>query len=281
MSEQFESRWASSRKMLFAGSTAAALAAALLAGAPAFAGTPAVAPIGAVVLTDDPTDEPDPTDTDVWVPETPVDGKTTDGSESDVEPTAPAEPETPVQVPDGHGGYSIKYAITTNGGCLRPAKAGMFTPPNGSKGELRAQASTLVKLGYIPGWGVTNVKYTGNNSFGQWGGLKPYNADSIALTDEWDTDYNAISISISSSPSGSINHGSGRLTWKTTKNKVWKVVHQDDEVRMKVNGGVGVVTEVNYNIYGEFDFGSTTVRKSGYKSHRITTMFGVPDIWGC
>src|SRR4051812_24146612 len=115
MSEQFESRWASSRKMLFAGSTAAALAAALLAGAPAFAGTPAVAPIGAVVLTDDPTDDPDPTDTDVWVPETPVDGKTTDGSESDVEPTAPAEPETPVQVPDGHGGYSIKYAITTNG----------------------------------------------------------------------------------------------------------------------------------------------------------------------
>lgn len=139
-----------------------------------------------------------------------------------------------------------------------------ITPPGGSYGQLKSYGTAYVDVYTVVGCCFTKADYYNTSSYSQWGGTSPWNASSIKHRDVWDIDYYALSWSFGGSPSGTINHGSGRISYSNKVYNTWKVVHSVQHVYLKVSGGH--ITKVKYEVHGSFQFGSYFYTTDAYSS---------------
>jgi hypothetical protein len=114
-----------------------------------------------------------------------------------------------------------------------------------------------------------------------WLGTRPFNASSVTLTENWDIDFVAVSWTFSGAPSGTVNHGSGRISWSRTATNNYKVDHAWNELRLSVQSGT--IHNTRFDVSGEFQFGSNFFRSvSAFSSGQIIISAGIPLPWnGC
>ncbi|NGM12605.1 hypothetical protein O3597_23120 [Verrucosispora sp. WMMA2044] len=139
-----------------------------------------------------------------------------------------------------------------------------ITPPGGKSGLLKSYGKALVDVYTITGCCFTKADYYNTTSYSQWGGTSPYNATSIKHRDVWDIDYFALSWSFGGSPSGTVNHGSGRISYSNTVKNTWRVNHSVQHVYLKVSSGR--VSKVKYEVHGSYGFGSNFYTTDAYSS---------------
>lgn len=139
-----------------------------------------------------------------------------------------------------------------------------ITPPGGSYGQLKSYGKAYVDVYTVVGCCFTKADYYNTSSYSQWGGMSPWNATSIKHRDVWDIDYYAVSWSFGGSPSGTINQGSGRISYANKVYNTWKVTHSVQHVYLKVSGGR--ITRVKYEVHGSFQFGSSFYTTDAYSS---------------
>ena len=139
-----------------------------------------------------------------------------------------------------------------------------ITPPGGSSGQLKSEGTAFVDVYTIPTCCFTKADYYNTTSYSQWTGGNPWNATSIKHTDVWDIDYLAVSVSFGGTPSGTINLGSGRLSYENTEEDTWRVQHNVQHMYLKVSGGR--ITKVKYEVHGSYGFGSTFYTTDAYSS---------------
>ncbi|MGN9889585.1 hypothetical protein [Micromonospora sp. L31] len=139
-----------------------------------------------------------------------------------------------------------------------------ITPPGGKAGLLKSYGKALVDVYTITGCCYRKADYYNTTSYSQWGGSIPYNASSIKHRDVWDIDYLAFTWSFGGSPSGTVNHGSGRISYSNTVNNTWRVNHSVQHVYLKVNDGR--VQKVKYEVHGSYGFGSNFYTTDAYSS---------------
>ncbi|WP_444950305.1 hypothetical protein [Micromonospora ureilytica] len=139
-----------------------------------------------------------------------------------------------------------------------------ITPPGGSSGALQSSGTALVDVYTVTGCCFTKADYYNTNSYSQWGGTSPFNASSVKHEDIWDIDYLGVGFSFGGSPSGTINLGSGRLSYSNTRSNTWRVDHSVQHIYIAAKAGR--VTKVKYEAHGSYGFGSTFYTTDAYSS---------------
>ena len=140
-----------------------------------------------------------------------------------------------------------------------------ITPPGGKSGLLKSNGTALVDVYTAAGCCFTKADYYNTTSYSQWGGTSPWYATSIRHTDVWDIDYFGVTWTFGGSPSGTVSHGNGRISYANTVSKTWRVNHQVQHVYVRVKG-TGRVTKVKYEVHGSYGFGSNFYTTDAYSS---------------
>ncbi|WP_162907162.1 hypothetical protein [Allorhizocola rhizosphaerae] len=130
-----------------------------------------------------------------------------------------------------------------------------ITPPGGTEDEARSGFRSLVDVYQVPGCCYTQSDHYEGYSYSLWYGVDPFYATSIKHRDVWDIDYVAAGFSVGGAPSGSVNHGNGRVSYENTVNDTYAVEHNVEHIYLAVTGGT--ILQVRQEVHGSFQFGST------------------------
>ncbi|MBU2668100.1 hypothetical protein KOI35_31780 [Actinoplanes bogorensis] len=145
-----------------------------------------------------------------------------------------------------------------------------ITPGGGSSGQLRSKGTAFVDAYTCPGCGFRQADYYNTTSTSGWYGSSPFNANSVKHSDVWDIDYTAIGWEFSGTPAGTLNLGSGRLSYENSQSDTWYITHNVAHVKIGIRGWPGSINRVKYEAHGGFQFGSTYYTTDAYSSVALT-----------
>jgi hypothetical protein len=128
--------------------------------------------------------------------------------------------------------------------------------PAGASGELAADGTSYLSEPYLAYYAV----FSNNESRVAWLGSRPFTADSIVQTDEWQVDFFGSPFAASKTPPGAVvtnSQNSIDVKWSTTVASNWYSAHSWPELDIMPTGAFSEIYQVRHDVSGTFQFGSS------------------------